>query len=62
MFYLALGHLLLVELGEDEEKFERFMAPLTSMWKEGGSKSGGNERGKGGRREGGRNESRGERW
>ena len=30
MFYLALGRLLLVELGEDEEKFERFITPLTS--------------------------------
>ena len=29
-FYTALGRLLLVELGEDEEKFERFMLPLTS--------------------------------
>ncbi len=29
MFYLALGRLLLVELGEDEEKFERFITPLT---------------------------------
>lgn len=29
MFYLALGRLLLVELGEDEEKFDRFIAPLT---------------------------------
>lgn len=29
-FYTALGRLLLVELGEDEDKFERFMMPLTS--------------------------------
>ena len=28
-FYTALGRLLLVELGEDEERFERFMLPLT---------------------------------
>ena len=27
-FYTALGRLLMVELGEDEEKFERFMLPL----------------------------------
>ena len=31
MFYLALGRLLLVELGEDEEKFDRFISPLISM-------------------------------
>ncbi len=34
MFYLALGRLLLVELGEDEEKFERFISPLTSQFTE----------------------------
>ena len=28
-FYTALGRLLMVELGEDEERFERFMVPLT---------------------------------
>jgi len=28
-FYTALGRLLMVELGEDEEKFEQFMLPLT---------------------------------
>lgn len=27
-FYTALGRLLMVELGEDEERFERFMLPL----------------------------------
>jgi len=27
-FYTALGRLLMVELGEDEEQFERFMMPL----------------------------------
>ncbi|KAK2166427.1 hypothetical protein LSH36_39g09000 [Paralvinella palmiformis] len=30
MFYTALGRLLMVELGEDEERFERFMVPLTA--------------------------------
>ena len=30
-FYTALGRLLMVELGEDEEKFEQFMMPLTSQ-------------------------------
>ena len=29
VFYIALGRLLLVELGEDEEKFERFISPMT---------------------------------
>lgn len=29
-FYIALGRLLIVDLGEDEEKFEQFMAPETS--------------------------------
>ncbi|GFR81724.1 exportin-7 [Elysia marginata] len=29
-FYTALGRLLLVDLGEDEERFYRFMVPLTS--------------------------------
>ncbi len=28
-FYTALGRLLLVDLGEDEERFYRFMMPLT---------------------------------
>lgn len=28
-FYTALGRLLLVDLGEDEEKFDQFMMPLT---------------------------------
>ena len=32
-FYTALGRLLMVELGEDEERFERFMMPLTGGWK-----------------------------
>lgn len=32
MFYRALGRLLLVELGEDEEKFERFIGPLTGEY------------------------------
>ncbi len=30
-FYTALGRLLMVELGEDEERFERFMLPLTGQ-------------------------------
>ena len=29
-FYIALGRLLMVDLGEDEDKFESFMAPITS--------------------------------
>ena len=28
-FYTALGRLLIVELGEDEERFERFISPMT---------------------------------
>jgi len=28
-FYTALGRLLTVELGEDEERFERFISPMT---------------------------------
>lgn len=28
-FYTALGRLLLVDLGEDEDKFDQFMMPLT---------------------------------
>ena len=31
-FYIALGRLLMVDLGEDEEKFESFMAPITSKY------------------------------
>ncbi|XP_041371289.1 exportin-7-like isoform X1 [Gigantopelta aegis] len=31
-FYTALGRLLLVDLGEDEEKFEQFMMPLTASF------------------------------
>lgn len=30
-FYIALGRLLIVDLGEDEEKFEEFMMPLTGI-------------------------------
>lgn len=30
-FYTALGRLLLVDLGEDEDKFDQFMMPLTGM-------------------------------
>ncbi|CAG0919166.1 unnamed protein product [Notodromas monacha] len=33
-FYTALGRLLLVDLGEDEDKFEQFMLPLTSAMEE----------------------------
>ena len=29
MFYTSLGRLLMVDLGEDEEKFDAFMVPLT---------------------------------
>ena len=29
MFYTSLGRLLMVELGEDEERFHTFMLPLT---------------------------------
>jgi hypothetical protein len=29
MFYTSLGRLLMVDLGEDEEKFDAFMIPLT---------------------------------
>ncbi|KAG8202063.1 hypothetical protein JTE90_010427 [Oedothorax gibbosus] len=32
VFYTALGRLLLINLGEDEEKFERFMIPLTATF------------------------------
>jgi hypothetical protein len=32
-FYIALGRLLIVDLGEDDEKFEQFMAPETSKYK-----------------------------
>ncbi|XP_064599682.1 exportin-7-like [Liolophura sinensis] len=31
-FYTALGRLLMVDLGEDEEKFELFMMPLTAAF------------------------------
>lgn len=30
MFYTSLGRLLMVDLGEEEEKFENFMLPLAS--------------------------------
>ena len=30
-FYTSLGRLLLVDLGEDEEKFYQFMMPLTGQ-------------------------------
>lgn len=32
MFYTSLGRLLMVDLGEDEERFYNFMLPLTSEW------------------------------
>ena len=32
-FYIALGRLLMVDLGEDEERFEQFMMPLAGMCK-----------------------------
>lgn len=32
VFYTALGRLLLINLGEDEEKFEQFMMPLTGNY------------------------------
>lgn len=32
MFYTSLGRLLMVDLGEDEERFQNFMAPLTSKY------------------------------
>lgn len=32
MFYTSLGRLLMVDLGEDEERFYNFMLPLTSMF------------------------------
>eukprot|EP00058_Branchiostoma_floridae_P015574 XP_002601062.1 hypothetical protein BRAFLDRAFT_75498 [Branchiostoma floridae] len=31
-FYIALGRLLMVDLGEDEERFEQFMLPLTTAF------------------------------
>lgn len=30
MFYTSLGRLLMVDLGEDEDRFYNFMLPLTS--------------------------------
>ncbi|XP_035214477.1 exportin-7-like isoform X2 [Stegodyphus dumicola] len=32
IFYTALGRLLLINLGEDEDKFEQFMMPLTATF------------------------------
>ncbi|XP_076368513.1 ran-binding protein 16 isoform X1 [Tachypleus tridentatus] len=32
MFYTSMGRLLMVDLGEDEEKFEHFMIPLTGAF------------------------------
>ena len=32
MFYTSLGRLLMVDLGEDEEKFDAFMTPLTQSF------------------------------
>lgn len=32
VFYTALGRLLLINLGEDEDKFEQFMLPLTGIY------------------------------
>lgn len=32
VFYTALGRLLLINLGEDEDKFEQFMMPLTGIF------------------------------
>ena len=31
LFYSALGRLLLCDLGEDEDRFIKFMAPLTGQ-------------------------------
>ena len=33
VFYTALGRLLMVDLGEDEDKFHTFMVPLTGKAK-----------------------------
>ena len=32
MFYTSLGRLLMVDLGEDEEKFDAFMIPITQSF------------------------------
>ena len=32
MFYTSLGRLLMVDLGEDEDKFDAFMLPLTQSF------------------------------
>ena len=31
-FYTSLGRLLLIELGEDDNKFQTFIAPLTGIY------------------------------
>ena len=31
-FYTALGRLLMVDLGEDEDQYEQFMLPLTAAF------------------------------
>lgn len=37
MFYTSLGRLLMIELGEDEERFYNFMTPLTNQFESIGS-------------------------
>ena len=32
MFYTSLGRLLMMDLGEDEDKFDAFMIPLTTAF------------------------------
>lgn len=32
MFYTSLGRLLMVDLGEDEDKFDAFMLPITQSF------------------------------
>lgn len=32
MFYTSLGRLLMVDLGEDEDKFDSFMMPITNSF------------------------------
>jgi hypothetical protein len=36
MFYTSLGRLLMVDLGEDEDRFDNFMMPLTCKLKKPG--------------------------
>lgn len=36
-FYTSLGRLLMVDLGEDEERFAQFMRPLTAAFEAIGS-------------------------